>query len=188
MARPDIADSVYDTFINMANGRLNADLRVKEMMHIVNVNVTSNIVPLPAQWLEIDYVRFSSEKPLIYKDKPNFLELGETNTENKGKYCIVGNNIIIGGVSTDIVGKSLEISYYKNIPLMNDTTSNWVFDNWLSMYTSAALVHGFAYTFETDRAMVAENNTASYISKLNNAHMVSSRSGSKLRSRARGFG
>ena len=192
--RADWSDNLVSSFVSMANAKLNAELRIADMIQFDEAIIASRCAPLPGDWLQLELVRIANLNvpdgfiPLRYKSRDEFY----TTVDNwmTGFYTIQGNQIFIGG-SPDIVnGQVVKLTYYGQVPVFSDTQESWVYSKYPSLYLSAAMMHAFLHAVgEEAQAAAAKQLTEDQIQKLNANHATSRASGSRVtRSRVRSFG
>lgn len=170
-------DVLVHSWIKMAEEILSEQIRCKHMIATDTADITDKRVNLPIDWLALDFVRLVDGKPLHYKTRDDFY--GDMYTEgrtNEGYYTVTGNSLIVGG---DIDGtKSVEISYYKIIPPLDE--ANWLYTFYRRLYISATLSVAFAYSIDEARAATWQAATEAFIGVINDGHMTSKASGSRL--------
>lgn len=178
-------NDMVTTWVNGANELLNSELRIADMIQIDTATVTDPRVTLPSDWIEADFVRVVGGRPLVFKNRHDFYTPNDQGTyDNRGKYTIVGKYIVLGdaGVSTPL---DIEMSYYGDIPVMeNDDT--WMQTRYPLMYLFATLEVGSLYGLEDDRMGMWKDRRVEMTQKLNDAHMKAKASGSRLSFKSRG--
>jgi hypothetical protein len=194
MNREDWSDDLVTSFIRMAEAKFNQELRVDRMIRFDEALVNCRCIELPDDWLQMDFIRIANPSvpdgfiPIRYKSRDEFF----TTVDNwaYGFYSIQGRNVFIGGAPDAINGQAVRITYYGEVPVFSDTTPSWIYTKFPSLYLSAASMYAFLHsTGEEDKAMGAKQLTEDTIAKLNNDHLRSKASGSRVtRSRVRSFG
>jgi hypothetical protein len=167
----------------MTEEYLSENLRVKHMLQIDSSPLTNNRVLLPSDLQELDSIRFTDGKPLVYKPRDYFYAKDYSNT---GRYTIIGNYLVLDGVEgTD--GVPVEISYYQNIPPLEEGP-NWLLQYYSRIYVICTLWHASMYAIEDDRGSSWEKATQDFVSDMNTRHQVSKSSGSILLRKRVSFG
>ena len=192
--RADWSDNLVSSFVSMANAKLNAELRIADMIQFDEALIASRCAPLPSDWLQLELVRIANLNvpdgfiPLRYKSRDEFY----TTVDNwmTGFYTIQGNQIFIGGPPDTVNGQMIKLTYYGQVPVFSDTQDSWVYSKYPSLYLSAAMMHAFLHAVgEEAQAAAAKQLTEDQIQKLNANHATSRASGSRVtRSRVRSFG
>lgn len=184
----EYSDVLITSWTRMAEENLSVDLRCKHMVAIDTALVTESRVPLPLDWLDLDFVRVIDGKPLRFRARDEFY----TNTEdddnyNSGNYTITGNYLIVGGDLGD--GREIEISYYEAIPPL-DATANWLMTYYSRLYVSATLAVAKAFSVgEEESAVMWQTATKTFVDSINTRDKLAASSGSKLiMPRKKGFG
>jgi hypothetical protein len=203
--RQDWSPALVQSFIAMAEQKLNAELRVDRMITTSQNTVTDACSTLPDDWLESDFMLIASQNtptgwsPIRYKPRDEFFRMSSrpysgmwTNTYNStwGYYTIEGRTIWFGGPVDDLEGTVYQMNYYQEVPVMATTLSSWVYTKYPSLYLYASLMHADLHAVgEEDKAGAMKQLTEDTIAKLNADHQRARASGSRLaRTRVRSFG
>lgn len=181
--RPDLDQVVFDGFMRSAESYISREMRVKEMIQIADAIFTTGRAKLPADWVELDYVRFNDGPPLELKARSDFFAKRPTMFN---AYTIVGDYIYVGGNWEALDGLPIEISYYKRVPhLINDPEdrdyTTWLYEYYYDIYLHASLLSVFLYGLENDRAVAQEAYVNGLITSANNNHTIQKNSGSQLK-------
>lgn len=203
--RQDWSQALIDSFVSMAEQKLNAELRVDRMINNAQNTVTCGCSTLPDDWLESDLMLIGNSPsptgwmPINYKPRDEFFRLpaapySGTYLSNYnstfGAYTIEGRTIYFGGVPDEIEGTLYQISYFQEVPVMATVGSSWVYTKYPRLYLFAALANAdFHAVGEEQTAMLLGAQVDQMIQKLNDAYRLSKASGSRLkRTRVRSFG
>jgi hypothetical protein len=203
--RQDWSDTLVTSFVRNAEEKLNAELRIRQMICTATNNVTQMCAPLPDDWLEADFMQIASGttpsgwRPIRYRQRDLFFKLpvlpytggswADSRSTN-GFYTIEGGTLFFGGPVDDVEGTQFQLSYYAEVPVFSDTVNSWVYTKFNSLYRNCALMHADLHAVgEEDKAgglkMLAEDQ----ITKLNQNWQRARASGSLLaRGRVRSFG
>jgi len=192
--RQDWPPALVQGFISMAEQKFNAELRVDRMLNFATNIVTCRCSTLPDDWLEMYLVNISNENgangylPIRYKSNDEFFNL--TDCWAYGYYTIVGRVITFGGTPDLTEATSYTINYYGEVPPLNDTTDSWLYTKYPTLYLFGSLIHSNLYSLgEEDKAANMKQLVEDTIAKLNNDHLKSKASGSRVtRSAVRSFG
>lgn len=174
------------SFVRMAEERMNEELRIADMIQIDYALITKQRVKLPADWIASDFLLDENRIPLRYLPRDEFYAQGVD--EAIGTYTITGNYIAFGGPVDLVEGNTVEMAYYGMIPKLGDDPT-WLITKYPSLYLHAALSAASAYGIEDERAIGWEASVSSKIARLNQSHLVSKASGSRIsRGLRKGFG
>jgi hypothetical protein len=177
-------DDVVTNWIRMAEEYLSEVLRSRHMVQIDHQSLSEGRIILPADWLQLDTVRFYPQgKPLTYSPRHEFYE---PQYDVCDRYTIVGNYIIIGKVDSSTTA-DVEISYYQYIPPLGDETT-WLYKYNPRLFTLCVLWHASAYAIEDQRTVVWQGAVESMVETLNGSSRIAKASGSILVSKRKSFG
>ena len=192
--RQDWSPALVQSFITMAEQKMNSDLRIDRMLQTSDNVVTVRCSTLPDNWLEM-YLAFIQNPagpngylPIRYKSNDEFFNL--IDWRSYGYYTIVGRVINFGGPPDALEGIPYQIVYYSEVPPLNDTTDSWVYTKYPNLYLWAAL--GNAALHAVGEEASAANFTGladALVAKLNMDWLRAKASGSRVtKTRMRSFG
>ena len=152
MNRSDLG-SVIPDFIAIAESRINAGVRLREGIVEDTLTTTSGIesVALPTDWLEFATVAVGG-KPMRYitvdalRARAELVAGGDTEY-----YSIQGANMLISPTPGD-TAVTIDIAYYAKIDPLSTTSTNWLLTKYPNIYLYGALVSGFQYLMNDERA------------------------------------
>lgn len=182
------SDALITSWTRMAEEALSAALRCKHMIAVDTAEITQSRVLLPADWLELDFVRVIDGKPLHFRARDEFYNNAENDPNyNSRHYTITGNYLMVGGDLAD--GRNIEISYYEAIPPLGDTP-NWLMTYYSRLYVSATMAVAKAFAVgEEESAVMWQTATKTFVDDINARDKAAASSGSKLvMPRKKGFG
>jgi len=179
-------DPVVTGWIRMAEEFLSTALRVKHMIQIDTCQLVEGRVPLPLDWQEIRLVRFQSsggvgryQTPDAFYN-PEFPEPPEAPYPGRNKrYTILGNYLIVGNVDS-VMGTTVELTYYQNIPPLTNDANNWINLYHQTIYTLKILHVASMYSIEDERSSIWNQEVMQAINMANMTHNVDKASGSVL--------
>jgi hypothetical protein len=199
--RQDWSDTLTTSFVRAAEQKCNAEMRIARMIQTEQSTIASRCAPLPPDWLEMILVRIASSSaadgwtPIRYKPQDEFFRTTATDETIASAaawnaYTIVGSQIYFGGAPNTVDGTVYKIAYYGEVPVFSDTQDSWLYDKYPSLYLYAALMHADLHAIGEEQSAANMKTLAEdMIQKLNNEHMRSRASGSRLtRTRVRSFG
>lgn len=183
--RKSLSDELVTSMIRMGEETVSTQLKIKDMIQIDTATISSGRVLLPADWIELDYVRpLGFDGDLRFKPRGDFYAY---KANNRGFYTISGNYLFIGD-AIPLEGFGVELTYYGRVPPLN-ATPTWLHTLYPSLPLFSALSFAMLYGIEDERipGLVAAMNAQ--IQKLNEQHLMSKASGSRLtRTRPRSYG
>jgi len=178
-------NSVVTGWIRMAEEYLSTVLRVKHMIQFDTCNLIEDRVPLPLDWQEVRLARLSGSGGVLRYNTPDdfynpeFPDAPESPYPGRhNRYTIVGNYLIVGGVSGS--GLNVELAYYQNIPPLTDAENNWANKYHSTIYTLKILHIASLYSIEDERGATWDREVVRAVADMNNAHRVDKASGSTL--------
>jgi hypothetical protein len=192
--RQDWSDALVTSYIRQCEQKLNAELRVDRMIQFDEALILSRCAPLPDDWIEMTLIKINSDTgadgslPIRYKSRDEFFNL--TDPHSCGYYTIQGRQIWIGGAPDTTEGKTISITYYGEVPVLAENQQSWIYTKYPSLYLYGSLMHADLHAVgEEQTAANMKQLTEDMINKLNQAHLISKASGSRLtRTRTRSFG
>ncbi len=187
LKRNDLTD-MYSDFIEMAEARMNAVLRLSEMEVRSTSTPTSAFWSLPTDFLELRHIQATSTDgawPLEYltpeqaDDKRRYL------TGDYRFYTLINNSLEIiphpGASSTSEV----EIFYYAKLDALVDSTdTNTVVTNYPNLYLYSMMGEAALYREADKQAMMWLDTFDSYVEQLNGRAQAARFSGNSMQMRA----
>jgi hypothetical protein len=202
--RQDWSSALVQSFIQMCEQKLNAELRVDRMISTATNTVTCSCSTLPDDWLETDLMLIANPttptgwSPINYKPRDEFFRLPNTPyagtwaswISTLGTYTLEGRTLWFGGQPDTIEGTQFQMSYYAEVPPLNDQTDSWLLIKYPTLYLHASLMHADLHAVgEEDKAAMMKQLAEDTITKLNADHQRARASSSRLtRTRFRSFG
>jgi hypothetical protein len=177
------SDSVITQWIRMTESILSKELRCKEMIQIDTGSIVEQRYLLPADWRELNFVRVIDGKVLRYLPRDDFYN-PDFSTDQKNCYSIAGDYVLVGANTPE--GTQLEVTYYQNIPPLEEAVTSWLPDRYPMLFTLKTLYVGSVYSFEDERGDMWKTRSDELIASVNYDHAVGRASGSRLTRRHRG--
>jgi hypothetical protein len=178
--RGDLTSKI-DTFIDLAEARMNRELRLSEMETRTTITATNEYESFPTGALEFRNIQVNGEYtyPIEYKtpqqmDKDNFGETGDPKY-----YTIIGNEFQFYPVPTST---EIEVTYFKAITALDDTNTT----NFLLTATPECYLHGcmvYANLFTQADPSLHESEFSRILESLNSASTRKKFSGAPLQVR-----
>lgn len=133
------ASDFADTYIDLAESHYNRVLRLREMEEEATVTLTTGDGPLPADFLEMRWVKTTGSPVYTLSAVGiNILEDKYETTSGYPGYYAITNGTLKVRPSTDTV----DIGYYEQIPALSDgTTTNWLLDRAPLLYLHSCEKH-----------------------------------------------
>ena len=192
--REDWSQTLVTSFVRMAEGKFNQELRVAQMIQFDEGLIAARCAPLPPDWLAMDLVRVANGAgadgflPARYKARDEFFNQRDRSTWMY--YTLIGEQMYFGGTPDPVDGTVYRLAYYAEVPVFDDATTSWIYTKYPSLYLSAALMHAYLHAVgEEQNAANAKGLAEDQIQKLNAAHLGAKASGSRVTMpRHRSFG
>ena len=192
--RGDWTPALVQSFITMAEQKMNSDMRVSQMIATSNNTITCRCSVLPTDWLEMYLVFIQNPAgpngflPIRYKSNDEFFNLRDWAAY--GYYTIVGRVINFGGPPNDTEGIPYKINYYQEVPPLNDITDSWVYTKYPNIYLWGSLAYAALHAVGEEASSANFEKLAdATITKLNNDWLKAKASGSRVtKTRVRSFG
>ena len=190
LKRNDLTD-LYEDFITMAEGRINAVMRLREMETRSTSTPTDAFWALPDDYLELRHVQATvsnGSKPLEYVP-PELADLQRRRLSGDyAFYTLLDDSIEIIPHPTSESATVVEIFYYAKpttlAPAAAATTSNDISTNYPNLYLYAMLIEAALYR-EADKAAAMWADTFdSYARQLNGQADAARYSGNSIQMRA----
>lgn len=181
MHRDDLTSQI-DTFIDLAESRMNRDLRMSEMETRATAIASSEYMALPDGALEIRNIQVNGTYPYPVEYKtPTQMDMDNTGaTGAPVYYTIIGNEFQFYPVPIDT---EIEITYYKAITPLDDTNTT----NFLLTASPECYLHGcmaYANLYTKDDPTLHEMEFSRIMDSLNKTSTRKKFSGAPLTVRA----
>lgn len=177
-----ITDTLITSWVRMGEELCSASLRIADMVQIDTALITEARVLAPTDWLSTDFVRIPDEVVFNYESRTNFYTIAD----NTGFYTESGRYIIFGGTPDTVNGKTVELHYFGEVPVLNDDGSSWLAEKHLSVFIDATM--NFAQDRLVDNTIDWGGRFGSKVEKLNDNYLAAKGRGGMIARRARSFG
>jgi len=191
--RQDWSTALAQSYVTMAEQKFNSDLRVSRMLMTATNTVTCRCSTLPDNWLEAflifvaDDCMASGWRPIRYKANDEFFRLSDWHAY--GYYTIVGRTITFGGSPDDVEGVQYQMTYFAEVPILNDVTDSWLYTKYPNLYLWASLSNAALHAIGEEQTAANFDGLANnLITKLNADFLRERASGSRITRRGRSFG
>jgi len=179
-------DTIVTGWIRMAEEYLSVALRVKHMVQIDTSTLVQDRVPLPLDWQEVRLARLLPAGGVIRYQTPDAFFNPEHPDPPESpydyrlaRYCILGNYLMVGGVSAS-PGLQVELTYYQNIPALTDDANNWPNLYHPTVYTLKILHVASMYAIEDERSAIWDQEVVRMVNGMNAQDQIDKASGSAL--------
>ncbi len=197
-------DALIDSWIRIAEERINNELRVNEMIDRDYTTMEDNCVVMPPEWLEVIYVRAKGGTVFRYVTPDSYWQLQATpqvtlqvqdpNSANpwpppgsKQVYTIIGRTLfVLPNINPDLLTQ-IEAGIYRRIQPMGDTVDP-VVAAYPSIMLNCTLAASSTYLIEDERLSTFATLATAGIAKANDQAKAGRWSGSPLTPVVRGFG
>lgn len=170
------------TFILMAEGAINRDLRHWQMEKRSEATFNTRYEPLPSDWLEAIRVSISGKKQLDLLSQAKMLKKRYANDNTSGEptyYAMSGGQIeFFPTPDADYDGSML---YYARVPALSDAApTNWLLQDGPDIYIYGSLIHSAPYLAEDERLAAWASLYADALASLNSRSLKASWGGTGL--------
>ena len=180
-----VFEADLDNMVDMAHARLNRDLRIQRMVVVASTSLTSDMVALPTDYLEMRTITSDSRPaPMQYVSPFERERIKLINASTfQPIYTITGDYLfLVGPMSpTDSPARSAILTYYSKIPDFATTDTSWLADDYLDLYTYAVLRHTPAYLKDDERVTLWKNEYDETLASVISAEAGRRYAGSPLR-------
>jgi hypothetical protein len=180
-----VFEADLDNIINMGHARLNRDLRIQRMVVVASTALTSDMIGLPSNYLEMRTITSDSPPaPMQYVSPFERERIKLINASTfQPVYTITGDAIFFVGPmsASDNPARSVILTYYSKIPDFAATNTSWLADDYLDLYTYAVLRHTPTYLKEDERVALWKNEYDETLASVINAEAGRRYAGSPLR-------
>jgi len=151
LARTDLTTQIT-TFINQGESRIYRDLRVEAMIETINATVTTNAVPVPADYLEMRDLWVSVNGGLQAMERVSSFWLHsqfplQSSSGSPYYYAREGANFILAPYPDG--GYTIAGQYYGRLAsLSNSNTSNWLTTSNPDLIFAAAMLEAGTYLMD----------------------------------------
>jgi len=195
--RDDLTD-VIPTFIDMAEGQINRDVRHWKMETVAMQSVIDDFVRLPTDWLETKNVQYYPDindstkfHPLEYLSQ-NALDERKMNSENmigEPQYYTFSVNL---GTAQYILfpqpkarsDHKIVLSYLQKLNL---SSTNWLLTDYPDVYLYGSLIHAAIYLKDDERLALFSQMYGAAVQRVNAASQDAEYKHDRLRTRKLGL-
>lgn len=178
----ELTDSQLDDIVDLAEARLNRELRLIVMETRESLDTDKQYNPLPIGYLEMRNLQLNTSpiKRLEYMTPEKLDVLFDRSTNQQpSAYTLVGGQIQFSHAPTQIF--TLEMAFYKKLDAIDDSTTNAVFANSPDVYLYACLLEATAFLYEDQRVNLWLSAYQAAVENLNEQDRMGRYSGSALR-------
>lgn len=197
----DDLTSVIPTFIDMAQGQINRDVRHWKMETTANIDITSDFGYMPTGWLETKNVLYYPDisdttkyHPLEYLSQNAFDER-KMNSENKVGEPEYYTLSAVNGVPVinvfpqpkDRTNDKVLLYYLTKYDLTVANTSNWLVLDFPDVYLYGSLIHAAIYLKDDERLPMFTQMYNAAVQRVNASSTESEFKHDRLRTRKLGL-
>ncbi len=198
--RDDLTD-VIPTFIDMAEGQINRDVRHWKMETTAQLSVSGDFAYLPADWLETKNVHYYPDisdtakfHPLEYLSQ-NAYDERKMNSENKigePQYytfaALNGTGIVMlfPQPKTRTFDK-VNLSYLTELSLSTNSQENWLLEDSPDVYLYGSLIHAAIYLKDDERLALFSQMYGAAVQRVNASSNDAEYKHDRLRTRKLGL-
>jgi hypothetical protein len=139
-------------FVKLAEAELNRTFKVEDRAMVVQLELTDNVVPVPADLRTIRNVHVTGFGDFSYAIPADFYtQQDAAQGQPLAVYTTVGKNIVLS-VNADVnAPRTVVLTYWANIPDFAATDESWLCDRYLDVYTYCVLKHTTMFLREDER-------------------------------------
>jgi hypothetical protein len=182
--RTDLTDRIKE-FIALGEARINRDLRIRAMEAALSETMSSGVVAVPSDYLDLKYAYIDGTptRKLEYKTSEYIYDHYPTRSATSKPHFIAedAGNFIFGAFpDSDYTVKG---TYYKSLPALSDSnTTNWFTANASDLLLWAACLEAMTYTMEDERIELFAARYSAVKDEIQKAENRAKRAGSAMRS------
>ena len=202
----DDLTAVIPTFIDMAQGQINRDVRHWKMEKQSNLSSQTNtgIYALPSDWLETKELRFAPDLiqshfdayPVEYISQNTYDERKQNSNALTGDpkyYTLVANAGVMHAylfpitAATNSVNNYLVINYLAENQLDESNQTNWLIEDYPDVYLYGSLIHAAIYLKDDERLALFSQMYGAAVQRANASSDESEYKHDRLRTRKLGL-
>jgi len=179
--RTDLA-SLVPMFVSFAEAKFNEKIRHRSMEAAYNaVSLVNGSAALPSDFKAFKYlITTTGQQRTLSSTTAEYIKSLGTSTDTPVYYAIDGANVICYPQVGSIQGV-----YYKTIPSLQSSSTNWLDTYRHDLYVYECLSHACLYIKDNERAMMYEAKANAIINDIMATTKAESISGSPLTQRVR---
>jgi len=175
--RSDLTTQI-DTFIDLAEARMNREIRVRDMLSRTTLSISSQFTSLPSDFIAMRNINLdTSPLTVLQYVTPEYMDRIRRNKYSYSSTSITGMPVwyTIKGSEIEVVpnpdsAKTANITYYAKIPaLTTEADTNWVLTNHPELYLTGTLVAASAFLVEDNRIPLWESGYQKGVEDLHRA-------------------
>lgn len=179
-------DALLISWLRMGEERLNAELRIADMIQIDTASLTSNRTRMPDDFEEMDFLRILGGKPIRYQTRDEFYD-DEDNMTTRD-YTTSGKFLIVGGTISEASPLSVELHYFGDVEQLTEGDESWVARKFPRLLTAVTMEVASLGMIEDDGITKWDKVATDLINQMNVNYKLSLASGSKLQVKRRTLG
>lgn len=153
LARADLATVIPD-FIQLAEARINRDLRVRKMQSSVSGTATAGAIPLPDDYMGVISLRvsYAGGSYEIYPESGTNMPIYPINSGLPLGYTVSNGNILLASGQQDI---AYTLYYWSKVPSLSASNQQtWLLIEEPGIYLYSALVEASPYVQDDQRTVL----------------------------------
>jgi len=197
----DDLTAVIPTFIDLAEGQINRDVRHWKMETTAQQGISSDFAYLPDGWLEIKNAQYYPDindptkfSPLEYLSQNAFDER-KVNSENEigdpKYYTLAGLNglgvMMLFPQPKALTDHKVNVSYLNEFDLGISSTSNWLLVYYPDVYLYGSLIHAAIYLKDDERLALFSQMYGAAVQRVNASSQDAEYKHDRLRTRKLGL-
>lgn len=169
LQRSDLS-SVIPEFVQLAEDRLNNDLKARDMQTITTIQTTAGnaYATLPTGVLEVLRIALNTAPKRALTPLSADEMVTEYPNDSSGQpanYAVIGGQLQLGPIPDAIY--DVEVVYYAALPSLISNSTNWLLTRNPSVYLWACLIEAAAYIQDADKMTIAQQKYEEAVRRLN---------------------
>ena len=160
--------ALVPSLLSFANGRINRELRVREMIGRGTLSVTASLTALPADFLAVKSATVGTVRMSYITEDQMLLVASDQGSPEF--FTLVGNQVQVSPVPS--AATNVVLTYFKKLPTPSETQSNWLLEDYPDVYLYAVLSELGQYLFDDGLTARAEARYAAAKKGLERAGVV----------------
>ena len=164
--------SVIPTFIQLAEARLNRQLRTTNQYTRADISTSDQYLSMPSDFLEMRHIRITSpkERDLVEIAAHQINEYTDSNfiaslADSYPRYYVYGNALRI--IPTPAQSITYEMFYYAKVPALSaSNASNWVSTSHPDAYLYYSLLQASPYLGEDERIAIWQSQAERAVAEI----------------------
>lgn len=171
-----------DSLIQMADSKLNRELRVPEMVTITTDNVEAETLAVPTGFIAMKTIMATALATPLTAITNREMQIArlDTNAAMRPFYSLAGSTLLFAGPMSVSDPEPVEMIYYAKVPDYSGTDASWLETEYLDVYTYACLSEAGMYLREDARIPIWTQLYQAALDRANRDERAMTHTGSPL--------